>query len=220
MLFKRISTIIFTLILMLGVTGCMATNNNYANKQGSVREKMIAYMENKYNDTFLYVDSFDGGFDKNKKDIILSSEKISGEIYVGYKKENGIETYSDNYTQLRFESETKNLVDDLLTQVIGKETIVTHRIKRSNNNFNETTSFEEFLKSDASAVCFYAVVSPKYEVEDFEKLKTTIKETFEERFSNCSINIYFALSEEDFMRFDDLSSWKKDEMKKLEVKIG
>lgn len=39
---------------MLGVTGCMGTNNINSNQNENVREKMIDYMENKYNDTFVY----------------------------------------------------------------------------------------------------------------------------------------------------------------------
>lgn len=219
MCFKRAFIIFFTLILMLGVTGCMGTNNINSNQKQNVREKMIDYMKNKYNDSFVYVNSFDGGLDKNQKDIILTSEKVSGEIYVGYKCENGIETYSDNYTQLRFQKETKGVVEALLTQAIDNDILVTYRIRRSNNNFSDSTTFEEFLSSDVSAVCFYAVVSPEYTIGDLEQLTKTLNEKFSEKFSDCSVNIYFASSEEDFTNFDDIPSWKKDEMKTIEFTV-
>lgn len=219
MYFKRAYIIFFTLILMLGVTGCMGTNNINSNQNENVREKMIDYMENKYNDTFVYVNSFDGGLDKNQKDIILTSEKVSGEIYVGYKCENGIETYSDNYTQLRFQKETKSTIESILAQVIDEEILVTYRIRRSNNNFSDTTTYDEFLNNDASAVCFYAVVSPEYIVGDVDQLTKLFSEKFSETFSDCSVNLYFASDKEGFTNYDDIPSWKKDEMKVIEFVV-
>lgn len=198
----------------------METGNIQSNQNVGVQEQMIEYMQKKYNDSFTYVDSFDGGFDKDKKDIVVSSEKVPGDIYVGYRNENGVERYSDNYTQLRFEAETKNVVETLLGEVIEAEMIVTHQIKRSYNHFSGSTTLEEFLKSDAANVCFYAVVSPEYEMADLEELTEMVKAKFGERFSDCSVNIYFANTAEEYMSFNDIPAWKRDEMKAIVIRIG
>lgn len=223
-LLKRISIIFFTLVLMLGVTGCMENENNKINNKTSrtqVIDGIVSYMEDKYDDTFEYVNSFDGGFDTNQIAIILSSEKlVDKKIHVVYENVDGMAIYEDNYTQLKYEAQTYDLIKELLTQTINKEILLTHRVLRSKNNYSSHTTFEDFLKSSSSNVGFYAIVSPDYVLNDMLTLEEEVKKVFKENFSSCSVNIYFARTEDEYLLFNDIPLWKLEEMKRIVFQIG
>lgn len=223
MIKKIILCLVMVLSLLYLTRGCFDNKNNVQNNNQNdkvTRSDLVKYMEDKYNDKFEYIASFDGGFDDNQKAIIVSSEKILGKkIYVTYKKENGIETYTDSYTQARYEEETYSLIKESLSKIFNKDFIITHNILRSHNNFNANTTFEDFLKSDESGVHFYAVVSPDYKIDSLENLERTVKEIFEEKFTDCDVNIYFASEKDEFLPFYEIPIWKKDKMKKIEFNI-
>ena len=214
MIKKIIVCLVVVLSLLYLTSGCFGNKNNDQNDKVT-RSDLVKYMEEKYNDKFEYIDSFDGGFDDNQKAIIVSSEKILGKrIYVVYRKENGIETYTDSYTQTRYEEETYSLIKELLSEIFNTDFLITHNILRSTNNFNSNTTFEEFLKSEESNVQFYAVVSPDYKINDLGNLEKSLKEKFEENFADCDVNIYFAREKDEFLPFYEIPYWKKKEMKK------
>ena len=194
--------------------------NNKTNRTQTI-DGIVSYMEDKYDDTFEYVNSFDGGFDVNQIAVILSSKKIVDEkIYVVYENVDGVVTYKDNYTQIKYEAQTYDLIKKLLTQTISEEILLTHRVLRSKNNYSAHTTFDDFLKSTSSNVGFYAIVSPDYVINDILTLEEEIKKVFKENFSSCSVNIYFARTEDEYLPFDDVPLWKLEEMKKIAFQIG
>ena len=177
-------------------------------------------MQDKYDDNFTYIDSFDGGMNKDQKYIIVSSQKLGDkEIYVLYEKKNEIETYKENYTQIKYEKETYNIIEQTISNIFNKEVIITYRILASQNNFNASTTFEDFLKSEKSGICFYVVVSPDYKIENLKNLNEKVKEEFEKIFTSCYIEIYFANTKDEFLPSDDLPYWKKEEMQKIEIDL-
>ena len=216
---KKIVSLIMLVFVTSFITGCLFKETEKQNDKVT-HSDLIKYMEEKYKDEFEYVDSFDGGFDNNKMDIIVSSKKLlNKEIYVGYENINGIENYTDNYTQLKYEEDTYVLIEESLSKIFDKDFLITHKIVRSNNNFDDNTTFEEFLKSDESGVRFYAVVSPDYKIADLENLERTVKEIFEENFADCDVNIYLARTKDEYLHYDEIPSWKLDELKKIEFEI-
>ena len=215
---KKISILILSVILMMGVSGCMKSENT---NKDSARAKIISYMEEKYNDNFKYIDSTDGGLDPNKKEVVLSSNLISDDVVeVSYQNSNGIEVYKDDYIQKKYKKETFKLIEQIMQDVFNTETIISHEIKKSTNTFNEDTTFEEFLKSDCSNVYFQVVVSPEYKLGDIDALEEELKRKIISSFSNCGVHVYFASSESEYKSIYEIPTWKVDEMRKIKFVIG
>ena len=216
---KKIIGLISLVLIFICLTGCFYDKNNNQNDKVT-RSDLVKYMEDKYNDKFEYIDSFDGGLNPNQKYILVSNSKFPGkEIKVIYNKEKDVERYKDNFTQVRYEEETYSLIEESLSKIFNQNFLITHEIVVSNNNFDDNTTFEDFLKSDESGVRFYAVVSPEYQIDSLENLEKTVKEIFGEKFTDCDVNIYFAREKDEFLSFYEIPSWKLEEMKKIEFKI-
>lgn len=150
---KAISCFV-VILLVTGVTGCM-------NNKESVADKMVAYMNEKYDDHFEYSAPFGGGPDATSTQIIVTSEKYpEAQIWVEYYTENGKEIFADNYVSYKYEKQTRNALQNLLEDVFGAEIKLRYGVgsKGSINNFTDNTSFDEFISDPASYVRFRAFV--------------------------------------------------------------
>jgi len=93
---KKISILILSVILMMGVSGCMNNSENTSKK--TIGEKALIYMENKYNEKFNYIGSTDGGFDADNRTLLISPQNNSDiQIDVSYHNNKGYEEYAENY---------------------------------------------------------------------------------------------------------------------------
>ena len=187
----------------------------------SVFEKAVLYMDSKYNENFEYIGSTDGGFDDNYRTLVVSP-KNNPEIHVdiSYQNIDGIEQYLENYTQIKYAEKTKSLIEQLLYDFFGTNVIVDYRFGCSNNDFDENTTFEEFVRDEESAINFFAVVEPGYKAEDVEIIKRSLTEHCEKKFSYCRGTICFARTSDEFKSYYELPAWKISEMKKVKFGIG
>ena len=216
MYFKRAYIIFFTLILMLGVTGCMGANNINSNQKENVREKVIRYMNDKYDCVFKYIDSVDGGLDQNNRYILVSCDNLPDKgIKVTYCNDNGIETFADNYMHLRFEKQTCNLIEELLEEVFKQDFILDYKIKGTTNSFDNTTSFEEFLESSASEIVFYAVINRDFDKAEEAELRETLNNVFKEHIPYCRGYLYFEKNSKTFESFDEFPTLELQDMVEL-----
>ena len=148
--------IIFCMMIFLvtGVTGCM-------NNKESAVDKMVAYMNEKYDDHFEYSAPFGGGPDATSTQIIVTSEKYpKAQIWVEYYTKDGNEIFADNYVSYKYEEQTRELLQTLLNDVFRSDVKLQYGVgtKGTVNNFTDNTSFEEYASSSASRIGFRAFV--------------------------------------------------------------
>lgn len=142
------------IFLLTGVTGCM-------NNKESVVDKMVAYMNKKYDDHFEYSAPFGGGPDSTSTQIIVTSEKYpEAEIWVEYYTKDSNEIFADNYVSYKYEEQTRELLQTLLNDVFHSNVKLQYGVgtKGTVNNFTDRTSFEEYASSPASRIGFRAFV--------------------------------------------------------------
>lgn len=187
---KKILTIVFIIITMIGVSGCM--NNS--------QDKMITYMNNKYDDEFVYYEPFGGGIGSTSKQIIVKSKKYpEAKIWVAYYDDY---TFADNYVDFKYEQKTKEFLQTYLKNIFGCDVKVIYSVsaKGNRNSFDGNTSFDDYIESDESNIGIKVVVDI-----DFKK-ENQIISIFEEKVSNDNIirfaDIYFAETTEQFNNFD------------------
>lgn len=154
---RHLASKIFFLCLMtflvIGVAGCM-------NKE-SVVDKMVAYMNEKYDDHFGYSAPFGGGPDATSTQIIVRSEKYpNAQIWVEYYTEDGKEIFADNYVSYKYEEQTRNTLQVLLKDVFHNDIKLRYSVgtKGTINSFTNDTSFEEYVSNPASYIGFRAFV--------------------------------------------------------------
>lgn len=75
MMLRKVVLIMISIIITIGVCGCM--NKNTENKT-SVKDYMMKYMEEKYNEKFEFVNINTESWTSAFTEMILSSEKYPG----------------------------------------------------------------------------------------------------------------------------------------------
>ena len=201
---------------MVGVNGCMKDNNISIIENST--SGMIRYMNEKYDDTFSYVGSFGGSDAGESKNIYITSKKYPNrDISVCYHNCNGTAYITENYTHNRFKIETEEYITSMMKDLFGVDVIVTYIISSPGtvNDFNEKTTFEEYIGSEASDIVFKAVVSDLYETENMADVAEKVKSMVEEAPIIASAEIYFASSPETFKEFSKLGYFEKKELNRI-----
>ena len=212
---KNLLCVFFALMICtIGVTGCMSTGN-------SEKDYMISYMEEKYDDKFKYIDSF-GGAPGSSTKILLSSKKVPDkDVTVAlFISENGEESFTDNYTHLRFEDDVNTYFNEIISSALSSDVIVSYGVSTLGveNDFTSETTFDEFLKSPQASLILGVVVSDEYALEgEEEQTANKIKQALEAKKVCCYLDIYFASDKEHFKSRSSLTSLELDELHLLNV---
>lgn len=205
---------IFTIItIMIGVCGCMG---------GNIEDKMVKHMNEKYDDEFTYNGPFGGGIGARTKQITVNSHKYPDyKIWVEYEKDGDNIIYRDNYVFYKYKDKVTDYLSNLLSEYFKCEVKVSYNIssKGGYQGFDNNTSFDEFKSTANSNICFTAVISPEYIIEN-EKM---IGESLENVLKNNKIvaygDIFFSNSNDNFKYYSELEQNEKLTMKSLSFTV-
>ncbi len=157
----------------MGVSGCMKIKESPA-------DKMVKYINEKYDDTFEYVKPYGGYLGSKTKKIIVSSEKYPGyNVYVSYTKSDGQETFSDNYLCVKFYEQTYNYLKDTYQSAFGENIYLYYdfAVSARPKNSSDETTFEEFIAAPSSMVTYMVIIPYAFEESEKDEIAETIKET-------------------------------------------
>lgn len=197
---NNIKFILLALIitLVLGVCGCMKNNS---------ADKIVQYMNDKYDDKFEYCEPFGGGASSKPiaKEILLSSEKYPGKkIWASYNSQT--KEYRDNYTEHRYEEQFEQYLTDLLSSALDSKVIALRDIASRGCYvvFDADTTFEQYIETPEQKITFSAAV--KGEVpENKEAFESKIKSAFEKNGAKFLGNIYFINDDSVMTNFSNMS---------------
>ncbi len=171
--------------------------------RNSTIDKMVDYMNEKYDDHFEYSAPFGGGPGATSKQIIVSSEKYpKARVWVQRKEQNGKEEFTDNYVSFKYEEHIRSFLQELLENTFDGTVTVLYSVpsKGSDNNFSEQTTFEEYLAN--SRIGFRAMVLLPSEL-DLKSLENSLKESVKPIELTTFGSIYFTDSEQVFEKAFD-----------------
>lgn len=190
---KKIISILCILILVLGVSGCMNRNSN-------IQNKMISYINEKYDDSFEFLAPYGGGIGAKNKQILVKSNKMpSAQIWVACYEDG---EFSDNYVDYKYEELTREYLKEYLSQIFDCDVKIQYSVslKGSRNAFDDNTSFEEYIVSDESNITINVVVSEEFNKED------EIINILKDKVCNDNIirlaDIYFAANQSQYNEFN------------------
>lgn len=87
---KKIWIPLVLLAVMMGVTGCMINRTSF-------QEEAVSYMEEKYDESFTWIDPVDGQLGSSRKRGYVSSSNFPGEKILVEGDRGEKETFRDNY---------------------------------------------------------------------------------------------------------------------------
>lgn len=189
--------------------------DNKASAELNTVDGMIAYMSAKYEDQFEYTDNFgDFGTDSTKCIIVTSAKYPGNEISVCYHEKDGEGYITENYTQLRFLSETEAFVEELMKDIFGTDVYASCSVSSqgTRNTFDAETTFEEFIAQREANISFGVVVSNEFAVNDMETITEKVKMAVADSALVASGEILFASSDNVFRPYDDLKFFEKEEL--------
>jgi len=202
---KKISILILSVILMMGVSGCMNTGRNEKenigiNKAKTIHEKMLAYMNERYDDTFTFDSSFGGSVGIDSTQITVKSDKYPDEkIWVEYVVENGEEYYYDNYIDYKYENETKEYLLAIMCEVFnGSDVVVEYNVDSggTRNEYDKSITFEQYIKGESTPIVFSAYIDTEIREQDKERVIDLITAKFVDKLEMKVVGkIYFEKSE-------------------------
>ena len=174
----------------------------------STVEKMVSYMNEKYDDHFEYLSPFGGGPGATSKQIFVSSEQYpEAQIWVQYYKLDNKEIFTDNYVSYKYEEQTRGLLEKLLTDAFHNNIVLFYKvgIKGTVNQFAEQTTFEEYISDVKAKIGFQACVL----LETSEIDTSLLKQAWEDAIKSSGLiafgTIYFTDNVETFNEVSRLS---------------
>ena len=181
----------------MGVTGCM--------RRESLADQMVNYMNEKYEDRFTYSAPFGGGTGGSARQILVTSEKYpDAEIVVTYSSE--AESYSDNYVEHKYEQQTYELLEEVLSGAVQTEVLLTYEVgyHGTTDNFSEETTFEEYVSDFDALIQFIAVIKEDCELNDRDEFVQILQNKFSEHQLLAQGRLYFAEESSQFLKFGQL----------------
>lgn len=211
---KKISILILSVILMMGVSGCM---NNSENKKISSNE-LVDYMNEKYDDEFSFKTPFGGGAGVSTKQIIVSSKKYPEyDIWVEYSYEDN--SYNDNYIDYKYKTSLEKYLQECFENAFETDADVKCEISTSGSYviFDADISFEEYLNEVKQKNAFSAVVK-NVKTEDKDKTEKQLAEIFNKLKSGFFGTIYFVENNMEVTSFLEKNIYEKNEYPNVRIK--
>lgn len=211
---KKVLLVVVVFSIIFNLCGCSIFSE-------SKYDKMLAYLHEKYDDTFTFYAPFGGEIGAKSVEMTAKSEKYpDDEVWVlYYKDENGEEVYSDDYLDVKYKKQTEQLFTDIISEVFQCPIILDYRIGSTgtHNKFKPSVSFEEYITVH---LFFGATISNEYIFEDKDMITDLLEEYFLKYNLDVSGMIYFADSSDTFKNWLKLSYAEDERLVWLEFELG
>lgn len=180
-----------------------------ATNDSSIRQKMVEYITDKYNEPFTFIRIYGGYSGTDLHKILVRSERYpEKEICVIYDSENDV--YSDNYLGIKYEEETKQYLISTLAGCFGGDVYVHYLADNlaMTENGNAGTTFNEYIRSAQSGISFTAIISTGRTEEENDVLLNDLQRSMSEAGLCCNGKIYFCDAGVKINELTDLTYFK------------
>lgn len=173
-----VGIILVIAIVVTGGTGCM--------KISSIRDELVAYMQDKYGDvygdTFSFKEVTGSHFGKPIREIVVSSERYpEAYIVAKYEKKDDGEVFSDNYMAVVYEEEVRSAIEEVVESVYGKCKVFYSPLRTAlPAEMGAETTAEEFMGKIESEIRTVIFVETR-DGEDRDELLETLRRALKEK---------------------------------------
>jgi len=196
---EKIAIGVVSIILMIGVWGCMSNNNDINNNhnndivepEGSVKDMMMEHMREKYNEEFEFVNIDTEAWTAPYTEMILKSEKFPNHRIVVYRyKETG--AIVDNYMDFHM----KERIEEVLSEIV-RETYPNSKVfyrpggRPLPNRVTPDISLEEYsIETVIGLALTICIEDADYETNKEEKIEE-LRKALEEKKYKCTLDVFY-----------------------------
>lgn len=109
---RQLSLLLITLIIIIGVCGCMSTNDT--NRAEKIKDLALNYLNDKYDDTFKPQGYSNGDWAYEYSSVSFISEKYADSVEVQVTKSGDDYLFEDDYYKLTMKEETEKYFEKLV----------------------------------------------------------------------------------------------------------
>ena len=192
---EKIAIGIISIILAIGVCGCMSNNNDskkdVVQQEGSVKDMMMEHMREKYNEEFEFVNINTEVWTAPYTEMIVKSEKFPNHrIVVQRYNETGaiVDNYMDFHMKERIEKELTEIVKE-----IHPKSKVFYRPggRPVPNSVTPDISISEYSKIRLPGLpVTICIEDPDYETNKGEKIEE-LRKALEKREYICHLDVFY-----------------------------
>jgi hypothetical protein len=189
-------------------------------KQSSA-DKMMEYINSKYDDHFTY--KARSGVGTGIPEILVNSEKYpEADIWVQVLNKEGKDIFTDNYVYYKYEAQTRALIAETIKNALDSEVRTNYSIetKCPRNTFGEQTTLEEFASSEDVHLTFIATVAPGYVIQDEDALAQIITDIFQGKINITRGMVFFARDEGEYDRGPALTLSEEGGMRYFDFRMN
>jgi len=179
---RIIITFVLATTITMGVSGCMwkKTQNNNKNKL-TINERMMKYINERYDDTFTFLQIYENHPSYRKREILVTTEKYPGEyIHVQYiEKEEG-DFYNDNYLYFKYRDQAIEALHEVFDGVLDYDFKFFYEGNPGvdMDTIDADATFDEYISNTASNLRFTVVVAPGYSIGEPDVFEKRIIDAF------------------------------------------
>jgi len=201
----RIIYIFALVIIILGGGGCdMDKAIGTSTWRKSLNDRMVAYMNERYDDTFTFEILLNIGRE-TRKISVLSKKFPEDKIRVLYWKTDEGEFFNDDYHHFLFKQQTITKLNEVLTEAFE------HDFKMFYNSniyvgiitMPADITFKEYIANKSSQINFNAVLAPGYDFSDQDAVVNKLRNTLtSHNIKILSASIIFSDDEDEYESLD------------------
>jgi uncharacterized protein YqfB (UPF0267 family) len=196
---EKIAIGVVSIILMIGVWGCMSNNNDINNNhnndivepEGSVKDMMMEHMREKYNEEFEFVNIDTEAWTAPYTEMILKSEKFPNHRIVVYRyKETG--AIVDNYMDFHMKERIEEELTEIVKKIYPKSKVFYRPGGRPlPNRVTPDISLEEYsIETVIGLALTICIEDADYETNKEEKIEE-LRKALEEKKYKCTLDVFY-----------------------------
>ena len=192
---EKIAIGIISIILAIGVCGCMSNNNDskkdVVQQEGSVKDMMMEHMREKYNEEFEFVNINTEVWTAPYTEMIVKSEKFPNHrIVVQRYKETG--AIVDNYMDFHMKERIEEELTEIVKKIYPKSKVFYRPGGRPvPNSVTPDISIAEYsIKTIIGLALTICIEDPDYETNKDEKIEE-LRKALEKREYKCHLDVFY-----------------------------
>jgi len=192
---EKIAIGIISIILAIGVCGCMSNNNDskkdVVQQEGSVKDMMMEHMREKYNEEFEFVNIDTEVWTAPYTEMIVKSEKFPNHrIVVQRYKETG--AIVDNYMDFHMKERIEKELIEIVKEIYPKSKVFYRPGGRPvPNSVTPDISIAEYSKIRLPGLpVTICIEDPDYETNKEEKIEE-LRKVLEEKKYICNLDVFY-----------------------------
>lgn len=171
--YKQLFLLLMSLILIMGMCGCMSNNNS--NKAEKIKDKALEYLNNNYDDTFTALGYSDGDWAYDYSTVNFTSEKYSESVEVRVYEENGTYSFTDDYFKLYMENDAVAYLKNIVSKY-GKDNEVKVRFisPKLPDLLNTKATFSDYVASEKCNLEVYVISGSAFNESDITDILSAL----------------------------------------------